>query len=364
MRIVQRFAWLGLVAFVFVAVACGSDPTAVPTAAPTATAIPTAIVATPTPDATQPLVPTATPALAPPAATVAAPTATAAPTKQPDPTPSLFPLEIKDGSGETIVFDSPPQRIVSFSAANTEIMFALGLGDRVVGRDAFSDYPAEALDVPSVGGYFAPDLELMVSLEPDLVFITFESPKEKLREVGLRPLFIPPPDSLEGVLQYIRITGHLLGRPKEAASLAAQVEREIQDIQLLLRGIDTGPRVYYEDDPGLWTAGPATFIGDMIAIAKAQNVAAAAQGRYPQLSNEFLVGQDPEVILLGDSQELGGHGNETLASVAARPGWGSITAVREGQVHPVSPSLLTRPGPRIGQGLRHLAELLYPELFP
>ena len=130
--------------------------------------------------------------------------------------------------------------------------------------------------------------------------------------------------------------------------------------------------MYYEDDPGLWTAGPATFIGDMITIAKGQNVAVGAPGAYPQLSNEFLVAQDPEVILLGDSPFLGGHGDvgggqqEHLArhAIAARPGWGDITAVKNGRVHPVSPSLLTRPGPRIGEGLRHLAEFLYPDLFP
>lgn len=358
MRIVRRLSLLALVVLALVIVACGSDPTAVPTAAPTATAMPTA-TATSIPRATQPSVPTVAPTVAPrPTATV-----TPVPTPAPTATPSIFPLEIVDGTGETITFDAPPQRIVSFSAANTEILFALGLGDSVVGRDAFSDYPAEALNVPSVGDYFAPDLEAIVAMAPDLVFITFESPKEKLLEVGLRPLFIPAPDTLAGVIDIIIMTGQLMGRPEEAAALAAKVERDIQEVVSVVSRVAVGPRVYYEDDPGLWTAGPATFIGDMITIAKGQNVAAGAQGAYPQLSNEFLVEQDPEVILLGDSPFLGGHGDETPESIAARPGWGDITAVQNGRVHPVSPSLLTRPGPRIGEGLRHLAEFLYPELF-
>ena len=373
MSMVRRFVLLALVLIGVVVAACGADPTPVPTTAstvvppPTATAVPTA-TASPVPTAAASPVPSAAPTLAPPRPALAtatpSPTATPPPTRRPDPTVSLFPLEIKDGTGETIIFDAPPQRIVSFSAANTEIMFALGLGDRVVGRDAFSDYPVEALDVPSVGNAFALNLELIVSLAPDLVFISFEGPKEKLRGAGLRPLFIPPPDTLEGVLQDIRVTGQIMGRPGEAASLAAQIEQEIQDIENLLRDVGPGPRVYYELDPGLWTVGPATFIGDMISIAKAQNVAAVAGGQYPQLSNEYLVAQDPEVILLADSSELGGHGDETPESVAARPGWSNITAVREGSIRPVNPSLLSRPGPRIGQGLRHMAELIHPELFP
>ena len=155
-----------------------------------------------------------------------------------------------------------------------------------------------------------------------------------------------------------------MGRPGEAASLAAQIEREIQDIENLLRDVGPGPSVYYELDPGLWTVGPATFIGDMISIAKAQNVAAAAGGTYPQLSNEYLVAQDPEVILLADSSELGGQGDETPESVAARPGWSNITAVREGRIYPVNPSLLSRPGPRIGQGLRHHGRVDPPGAVP
>ena len=365
MRMVRRFVLLGLVLIGVVVAACSADPTPVPTTASTATPSPTA---TAVPTATASPVPSAAPTLAPPPPALAtatpSPTATPPPTRRPDPTVSLFPREIKDGTGETIIFDAPPQRIVSFSAANTEIMFALGLGDRVVGRDAFSDYPVEALDVPSVGDSFALNLELIVSLAPDLVFISFEGPKEQLREVGLRPLFIPPPDTLEGVLLYIRVMGQIMGRPGEAATLAAQIEREIQDIENLLRDVGPGPSVYYELDPGLWTAGPATFIGDMISIAKAQNVAASAGGQYPQLSNEYLVAQDPEVILLADSSDLGGQGDETPESVAARPGWSDIAAVREGRIYPVNPSLLSRPGPRIGQGLRHLAELIHPDLFP
>ena len=367
MHMVRRFVLLALVLIGVVVAACGADPTPVPTTAstvappPTATAVPTAM-ASPVPTAAPTRAPSVAPTLAPPRPAPA--TATPLPTRRPDPTVSLFPLEIKDGTGETIIFDAPPQRIVSFSAANTEIMFALGLGDRVVGRDAFSDYPVEALDVPSVGNAFALNLELIVSLEPDLVFISFEGPKEQLREVGLRPLFIPPSDTLEGVLRYIRVMGQIMGRPGEAATLAAQIEREIQDIENLLRDVGPGPSVYYELDPGLWTVGPATFIGDMISIAKAQNVAAAAGGTYPQLSNEYLVAQDPEVILLADSSELGGQGDETPESVAARPGWSNITAVREGRIYPVNPSLLSRPGPRIGQGLRHLVELIHPELIP
>ena len=375
MLMARRFVLLALVLIGVVVAACGADPTTIPTPAstatpsPTATAVPAA-TASPVPTAAPSPVPSAAPTRAPSVAPTLVPerpaqaTATPPPTRRPDPTVSLFPLEIKDGTGETIIFDAPPQRIVSFSAANTEIMFALGLGDRVVGRDAFSDYPVEALDVPSVGNAFALNLELIVSLEPDLVFISFEGPKEQLREVGLRPLFIPPSDTLEGVLRYIRVMGQIMGRPGEAATLAAQIEREIQDIENLLRDVGPGPSVYYELDPGLWTVGPATFIGDMISIAKAQNVAAAAGGTYPQLSNEYLVAQDPEVILLADSSELGGQGDETPESVAARPGWSNITAVREGRIYPVNPSLLSRPGPRIGQGLRHLVELIHPELFP
>lgn len=285
-------------------------------------------------------------------------TAATVPTATPG---AQFPLEITDSLGKTAVFQTPPKRIVSLSPAHTEIIFALGAGDRLVGRDAFSDYPAAAKNVPSVGDAFNLNLEKVVSLQPDLVYTTFNLFVADLQRLGITVLYREPPSTVDGVIEETRLFGRLLGEPERAQSLASSMEKRIQTVRQKLSSVQNGPRVFYELDVALYTVAPDTFIGNMLTTLKAQNLAEGTEG-FPQLVAETIIQKDPEVVLLADSKEFG-NGDETPETARARPGWSAIAAVKNGRVFTVSADLTSRPGPRMVDGLEAMAKLLYPERF-
>ena len=275
---------------------------------------------------------------------------------------STFPITVVDSNGQEVVFEAPPQRIISFSPAMTETLFALGVGDRIVATDDFSDYPPEAEGVPKVGGAFNINLERVAELEPDLVFLSFGRFAPDVEELGIRVLFQEPSETLSGVLEEIQSMGRIVGRAGEAEELTRAMEARIQAVRDKVATVEQGPLVFYELDPLLYTAGPASFIGSLFIILNAQNVADEAGGDFPQLSAEVIIQRDPEVIMLADSAQFTPQ-KETPETVAARPGWDSIRAVKQGRIYAVSPSLVSRPGPRIVLGLEELAALLYPDLF-
>jgi iron complex transport system substrate-binding protein len=272
-------------------------------------------------------------------------------------------VTVTDSRGMDVVFAQAPQRIVSLSPAHTEIFYALGLGDLVVGTDSFSDFPLEAKDKPRVGDAFTLNLEALVALEPDLVYTTWEGPVADVEQLDITVLYLFTASDLQGVLDNIILIGQIADREEEAQALVADMEARINAVVDKLPAVGQGPRLFYELDPGLFTLGPDTFIGNILEILKVQNVAEGANSPFPQLSAEVIVEKDPEVIILGDSKEYLSSGI-TVAEVEARPGWSGITAVVEGQVYSFDDSLISRPGPRIVDGIEQLAELLYPELFP
>lgn len=288
------------------------------------------------------------------------------PTRTPVPTvtPNTYSaITVTDSRGRDVVFDRAPQRVVSLSPAHTEVFYALGLGGRIVGTDSYSDFPPEASEKPRVGDAFTLNLEALAALEPDLVYTTWEGPVADVERLGIKVLYLFPADDLQGVLDNIALLGRITDREAQANALVEDMESRINAVVGRLAGMEKGPRLYYELDPALYTIGPDTFIGSIMEMLKVQNVAAGAGSRYPQLSAEVVVEKDPEVILLGDSREYLSTGI-TVDEVKARPGWGGITAVREGRVYSFNDSLLSRPGPRIVEGIEQLAGLLYPELFP
>ncbi|MBI4337221.1 MAG: ABC transporter substrate-binding protein [Chloroflexi bacterium] len=275
----------------------------------------------------------------------------------------LFPLTLTDSNGRQVTFQKPPQRIVSFSPAHTETLFAIGAGSLVVGTDRFSDYPAEANKLPKVGDAFSLDQEKLAALKPDLVYLDFSSYIPQVERLGVPVLYLKPPTDLEGVFEQVLLLGKLTGHLPEARTLAQHMRERVELIMRQVAPINQGPRVFYELDPTLYTAGPDSFIGDLLKRLRANNIAKGATTPYPQLSPEAVVQADPQVILLADSSQFG-SGAETPESVKARPGWGSISAVRQGRVYSINPDLTSRPGPRIVDGLEALARALYPDKFP
>ena len=292
------------------------------------------------------------------------PTATPVPTSAPPPLPTppatpipYQPVTVTGSNGVEVVFSERPRRIVSYSPAFTEVLFAVDLGDTLVGRDKYSDFPPQAAGVPSIGDAFNVNLEALAELEPDLVYISFETPVSAIQNLGIKVLYLNPPDSLNGVLDQIRLFGRILDATAGAEALAASMQARIETVRRQLSGVEQGPRVFFELDPLLYTVGPDSFIGSLLTTLKAQNIAEDAGGPFPQISVETVVERDPQVILFTDTA------TESPETIASRAGWDTITAVQENRVFPVQSDLVSRPGPRIVEGLESLAMLLYPDLL-
>lgn len=276
------------------------------------------------------------------------------------PGPNIYPLTIKDDLGREITFSGPPQRIVSLSPGHTEIFFAMDANDKVVGTDDFSDYPAEAASRPKVG-YSKIDLEKLVGLEPDLVIAVTrqKAAVPEMERLGLRVLFLSESENLKGLLEKIRLLGKVIGRPEEGEKVAGDMEMRIEAITAKLKGVPQGPKIFYEISPQLHTTSPNTFIGDVLILLKTVNIAQDVKEPFPRLSQEKIIAEDPQVIILGDADA-----GESPEVVKARPGWGKISAVASGRIILVpNRDIIHRPGPRVVEGLEMLAKALYPELF-
>lgn len=286
---------------------------------------------------------------------VVEPSASATSTTEPTPTPVVE----TDSSGVQVTLDGPAQRIVSHSPGVTEILFAIGAGAQVVAADEFSDFPEEAAALPKVT-YAAPDPEQDLSFSPDLVIFAANQEQSvgQFRSLGIPVFYLQEPANLDGVIDSIRLLGRLTGHEPEAEVLASDIEVRLAAVTSALAGVEAGPRVFWELDSTLYTVSPDTFIGGALQLLKAQNISAGAASPYPQLTAEAVVAADPEVILLADAQW-----GVTVESVAERPGWAGMTAVVEGRIYPVDEDTMSRPGPRIVDGIEALAALLYPDLF-
>lgn len=284
-----------------------------------------------------------------------------APGTPPSPTPAAaFPVTLVDDAGVEVTIDAEPQRIVTFAPSATEILFELGLGDRIVGVSGpFDDYPAEAQEIEGVGGAGEfgadPNLEKVVSLEPDL-FLAISGGdewKERLRELGV-PVFTLNASDLEDLLHDIATVGRLTGATEEAAALVARMEADAAALEEAVAGEPAVVCFFEVYFPPLMTVGPDTFIADLLRRAGCESVSEAAATDYPEWSVDDLVARGPEVYLVSSESGV------SPEAVADRPGFGAISAVAEGNVVLVDSDLVSRPGPRIVEGLRLLAEALHP----
>jgi iron complex transport system substrate-binding protein len=274
-------------------------------------------------------------------------------------------ITLTDGLGREVKLESAAQRVVSLAPSNTEILFALGAGDKVVGRDEVSDYPEAALALPTVGGWSGFSAEAIVALKPDLVLAAeINSPElvAELEGLGLTVYYLSNPKTLEDLYVNIEIVATLTGR--DAAKLTDSLKARVAAVDEKIAPLSSRPTVFYEidaTDPSKpYTAGPGTFIDLLIQRAGGQNVVSLAgiTDPYPQIGLEQLVLTPPDIILLGDA--LYGQSAET---VAARQGWDALTAVVDGKIFAFDDNLVSRPGPRLIDGLEALAKLLHPEAF-
>ena len=279
------------------------------------------------------------------------------------------PITITDDLDRTVTVSKIPQRIVSLSPSNTEILFALDLGDKVVGVTDFCDYPEALLakiDAGKIKRVGAPwpsfSLETIVSLDPDLVFAVGETVPDYVNDLeGLGiPVVILQPHDVDDILQDIELVGEITGKENEAAELIDDMEAHMVSTCTITSSANTTPTVFYELDafnPALpWTAGSGTFVDILITLAAGENIASAVEG-WTTFSLEDLISSDPDMIILGDYPWV------SPEDVMAREGWGTLRAIQNGSIYPINVDLVSRAGPRIFDGLEELAKIIHPELF-
>lgn len=273
-------------------------------------------------------------------------------------------LTFTDGLGREVVLPGPAQRVVSVAPSNTEILFAIGAGAQVVGRDEFSDYPAEAASLPSIGGSMGEfSAEAIVALEPDLVLAAeINTPElvKQLEDLGLTVYYLSNPTTLEEMYVNLEIVGQLTGH--DVSALVESLKERVAAVDEKIAPLSFRPNVFYEidatDPTKPWTYGPGTFGDLLIERAGGFNIASSAADPYPQWSLEQIVVANPSVIVLGDAMW-----GVTPESVKERAGWESIVAVQDGNIFPIDDNLISRPGPRLVDGLEALAKILHPGAF-
>ena len=300
-------------------------------------------------------------------ASAAPPSANPGSTPSPAPTSAPAARTFTDGLGREVTLKGIPQKIVSLAPSNTEILFAIGAGSQVVGRDDFSDYPEQAAQVADIGGGFGKlDEETIVSLQPDLVLAADITPAEQvkaLEDLGLAVYQLPNPTTLDGMYTNLQTVAELTGHQAEAEQLIGKLKARVKTVEDKIAAVQDKPSVFYEldsTDPNApYTSGPGTFIDTLIDMSGGTNLGSILNSAWAQISLEELVTKDPNIIILGDYT----WGGVTPEDVAKRAGWETLTAVKDGKVYTFDDNLVSRPGPRMVDGLEAMAKLLHPELF-
>ncbi len=266
-----------------------------------------------------------------------------------------YPMQLKDGTGTSVTLKAEPRRIVSIVPSVTEMIYAVGLGDRLVGVTAWCTYPEEAKKLPKVGDMNI-NIEAVLALKPELIVadVSMSSATiEKLRELGL-PLLAVNARNIAEMLDALVLIGTAGGRADEAKLLAASLNDRVERVKKAVAAAKARPSVFVEiwDEP-LMTAGSDTYVHELITLAGGRNIAAKTTG-WPMFSSEAVIAENPDLILLT---------NFNRAEAMARKAWAQLSAVKAGNVVEFNPDLLVRACPRLIDGLEMLAKLIHPELF-
>jgi len=290
-----------------------------------------------------------------------APADAAAPTQQ-----TAAGITLQDGLGRTVNLKQPAARIISMAPSNTEILFAIGAGSQLVGRDSYSDFPKEAKDVQDIGGpSFGSSKEMITKLQPDLILAAEISSPDQITEfenLGMTVFYLKNPKDISGLYTNLEIVAQLTGRSAEADDLIQSLKTRVAAVDETVAKSTDKPKVFYEvdgSDPAKpWTTGPGSFMDTMIKQAGGLNAGAKLPIEWAQISQEELIVQNPDIVLLGDAKY-----GMTAEVVKQRAGWDSIKAVKDGRVIVFDDDLVSRPGPRLVDGLEALARAIHPELF-
>ena len=284
----------------------------------------------------------------------------------PDQNESAFPLDVTDQTGREVRIEKMPERIVSLAPGNTEIIYALGLEERLVGVTEFCDYPEAARDKPKMGGFSTIDIEKVVESEPDLILAANIHKDEvipRLEGLGLTALALAP-KTLDEVLEAITLVGECTGEQEEAVQVVVGVENQIKAITNKTKSLaqDKRPKVFYIvwHDP-LMTVGPETRIHQLTELAGGANIAHNTNEGYPTMSLEAVIIANPQIIIAGSGMGEGASLPYEFALTEER--LGEVDARVNGRVYDINTDLVGRPGPRMVEGLNQLARMIHPEIF-
>ena len=271
-----------------------------------------------------------------------------------------YPLTVTDDLGNSVTIEEEPQRVISLSPANTETLFALGADEKIVGRTDYCTYPEEAAEVDSIGSYTSPNTELIISLSPDVIFASDyidDAVREQVENAGAKVIVFTAND-LESVEQDILTAGQVLNQNQEAADLVNGMESDMEEIQGILAA-KTEAKSAFIDLGDYYSAGPGSLLGSVLDDIGVENVVADTGEAWPQVSVEKIIESDPDVYISLFTAP------EELKQVA---GLSSLDCIQNDQIiyyDGLSPEadLIQRASPRLVEGMRLLAEQIYPELF-
>ncbi|WP_164216501.1 ABC transporter substrate-binding protein [Virgibacillus sp. YIM 98842] len=284
-------------------------------------------------------------------------------TEQPSSDESAFPVTMEGSDGEEVTIEEKPEAIVSLIPSNTEIAFALGLGNNIVGVSDHDNYPEEVQEKEKIGGLEL-NIEMILSLEPDLVLAhPTNSPEgiDQLKESGLTVLMVNDATNFDEVYESIEMMAEATGTKEEGENIITSMQDKLSELEEKAAGIpeDEVKSVYIEisPEPEIFTPGNNTFENEILTKINAENIAADQEG-WIELSEEAIVEQNPEVIILSyDFVE------DPVGQLMGRDAWQDIEAVKNEQVIQVDTDIISRPGPRLAEGAETLAKAIYPDVF-
>lgn len=269
-----------------------------------------------------------------------------------------YPITITDDTGTEIIIDSLPEKIASGAPSTTEIIYALGMEDSLVGVTSYCNYPVEVSEKEVTGDYNGPNIEKIIELGVELYITDWidDGVRAQLKEAGVETVVIAP-STYEAIYDRIELVGKILDVDKQANTLVTTMKDKTELILSRVKGLES-KRVFFENwhDP-LSSVGPGSFIDEMITMSGGENIASDMQSSYGEFSQELVLERDPEVYLTIDD------GFKTVEDIKARTGYSELTAVKNERVYFLDPDITIRPGPRIVQALESIARTIHPAKF-
>lgn len=277
---------------------------------------------------------------------------------------AAYPLTLTDAMGEEVTIEEEPKKVVSLIPSNTEITFALGQGEKVVGVTDFDNYPEEVSSIEKIGGMQF-NVEKIISLEPDVVLAhasgahNSKEGLDQLRNAGITVFVVEDATSFDGVYETIATIGQITGAKEEADKVINEMKAKVEEIKRKASEIkeEDQKTVFIEVDPTLYTAGKGTFMDQMLMMINAKNI--IEEEGWPQVSAEAVIEKNPDVIIT----TYGYYTPDAVEQVLARDGWQDVKAIQTKRVVDVNSDKVTRSGPRLAEGVEELAKAIYPDVF-